>query len=163
MERWLKLTIISGMVSFPQTVATQIEDDHHAHHYCSSNLSVASLQSGAPRCRIVGRRLGRLRRPVSVRLSPQGPSTLGPSLSPRLGERPSTQVDRTDGPGPRLPDPQYASLYWRQPAARSARSPIVRSGSTSDMRLATATRCSLDNCLCPNVGWPTIMPLCATK
>src|SRR6266545_7605677 len=94
MERWLKLTIISGMVSFPQTVATQIEDDHHAHHYCSSNLSVASLQSGAPRCRIVGRRLGRLRRPVSVRLSPQGPSTLGPSLSPRLGERPSTQVDR---------------------------------------------------------------------
>src|SRR5438876_7742414 len=114
MKHWLKLTIISGMVSFPQIVSTQIEDEHHAHHYCSSDLPHASLQSGTSRCRIVGRRLGRLRRPLSVRLSPQGSRTLGLSLPPGLAERPSTQIDRTDRVGPRLPNPLSASLYWRQ-------------------------------------------------
>src|SRR2546426_11101944 len=110
MKHWLNLTIISGMVSCPHTVSTQIEDQHHAHHHCSSNLPRASLQSGATGCRIVGRGLGRLRRLLSARLFPKGPSILGPSLPPRLGERPSAQIDRTDGVGPRLPDPQYASL-----------------------------------------------------
>src|SRR5215813_10782757 len=98
MERRIKVTIISGMVSFPQTVSTQTEDEHHAHHHCSSNLPTPSLQSRATRCRSDGHRLGRLCRLLSARLFSKGPSSLEPSLSPRFAQQPSAQIDRTDGP-----------------------------------------------------------------
>src|SRR6266545_2330233 len=58
MKGWLKLTIISGMVSFPQSVATQLEDDHHAHHHCSSNLPTPRAQIMHRHQQLVAQTLG---------------------------------------------------------------------------------------------------------
>src|SRR4051812_5369143 len=114
MEQGSGLTITQDMVSSPHTVSTGSEEVYHAHIYCSTDLSAATLQSHGSGCRDLGSAVGGLYRSVYILFCAHRSASLGLSLFAGLGERPPAQVDRADGAGPRLPDSWHARLHWRK-------------------------------------------------